>query len=85
MTQENNHNLKYFAQNQLSILASFMVSSLAIIYQLSASQASSTLIIVVYKKNPYYCYSLYLKYSYKSFLHKAIVHKPVFVLLSYKG
>ena len=39
------------------------------------------------KKNPYYCYLLYfnLKYRSKSFLHKVIMHKPVFVPLSYEG
>jgi len=80
----NNHDLKYFAQNQLSNLALFICfltsHNISII-----SKARQQHINYCSKKNPYYCYSLYLNYSSKSFLHIAIIHKPVFVPHSYNG
>ena len=80
----NNHNCKYFAGNQLSKTAPFIVSPQAIIYQLS-NHHSQQYINYHCKNNLVYCCSLCLFNSAMCFLHKGIVHKPVFIPLSNKG
>ena len=72
----NNHNHKYFAENQIiSKTVTFITSPQAIIYQLS-NHHSQQYINYHCKNNLLYC-SLCLCINVICFLHKAIVHNLI--------